>query len=199
MKSWAIVGILLVLLGSAVNASTILVSSDPVALAIEAGNHYAKKGEHALAIKWFDEAIKLDPFSAAAHHNKGVVQHELGQTSDAIKSFQNAIDANPTYAKAHYSLALEHYSQGNREESLKELHAVVEFEPYNAHAHFDLGVIYVEQFREVEDAGVVTAKDLDVLNRALSHYENVVAIDPKFPYAEENADIIKNVLNSYMQ
>ena len=43
MKPWIVAGVLFVLLGSIAAANTFLVSTDPVALAIEAGNHYAKK------------------------------------------------------------------------------------------------------------------------------------------------------------
>ncbi len=196
---WAIIGILLVLLGSAAAASTVLVSPNPVALAIEAGNHYAKKGEFTTALGWFGKAIELNSLSAAAYHNQGVVYHELGQADGAIASFESAIAANPLYAKAQYSLALEYYAQKQYGSSIEALKKFVALEPGNANAHFDLGVIYIEQFQNKEIAGNLNEADFEDLKNGLAHYRTALSIDSDFPHAAQNADIVENVLKEYFQ
>ena len=194
---WVIACVLLVLLGSAVAASTILVSQDSVALAIEAGNHYAKRGDYATSLDWFDKAISLNPLSALAHHNKGVAYHSLGQAEKAIASFEDAITIDPKYAKAHYSLALGYYHQKNYEKSIGELKKAVELEPSNANAHFDLGVMYVERFRMKENAGIATEEDLNDLQQGLNHYQTVLSINPEFPHASQNAAIVESAIEEY--
>ncbi len=194
---WVVACVFSVLLAGVVAANTILVSQDPVALAIEAGNHYAKKGEYPAALEWFDKAIELNPLSAAAHHNKGVVYHTSGQTENAIASFETAVSIDSSYAKARYSLALEYYYQKQYESSIEELKKVVELEPNNANAHFDLGVIYVEKFRVKEDAGTFTEEDLNDLRQGLAQYRTVLSINPEFQHAPQNAAIVESVIEEY--
>ena len=56
---------------------------------------------------------------------------------------------------------------------------------------------YVDKFREKEDTGKISLKDLEDLEIALKHYLKVVELDPDFPYASNNAEIIKNIIKDY--
>jgi tetratricopeptide (TPR) repeat protein len=198
VKTWAVGTLLLfILLVGVSTASTILVSQDPVTLAIAAGNHYAKKGDYETALAWLKKAIALNENSAIAHHNKGVVLHDMGKRGDAIVSFETATRADDAYAKAHYSLALAYYKIKEYEGALQELEHVIRLEPHNANAHFDLGVIHIEKFRMKESTGTVAVGDLDDLRKGLAAYQQAIALEPQFPHAAQNAAIVEEVLKEY--
>jgi tetratricopeptide (TPR) repeat protein len=127
-----------------------------------------------------------------------VLEYEQGDVDAAIMHLEKAVDAGYPYAKAHYSLAIVQYRAGNYDQAIYALQKVLELDPQNANAHFDLAIILVEKFRQEEDAGSVDESDLFGLQWAISEYQSVVRIDPKFPYAASNAEIVEKVLNEYL-
>jgi tetratricopeptide (TPR) repeat protein len=69
------------------------------------GAAYRIKGELNLAIADYNQAIKIDPKSALAHHNRGVAYDHKGDHDRAIQDFDQAIKLKPT--------ALAHFNRGN--------------------------------------------------------------------------------------
>ena len=74
---------------------------------------------------------------------------------------------------------------------------VIELEPENANAHFDLAVAYVNKFREKESSGDITPEDLEDLESGFRQYLEVIKLDPDFPYAQANAEIVGKVIDRY--
>ena len=64
------------------------------------GNAYTSKGEYELAIRDYDELIKLDPNYAKSFNNRGVAYQKKGEYDRAIKDFDAAITINSNYADA---------------------------------------------------------------------------------------------------
>ena len=55
--------------------------------------HYYREGNYPEAIRFFDQAIEIDPSLAAAWHDRGVCLRELGKDEDALKSIDKACRA----------------------------------------------------------------------------------------------------------
>ena len=62
------------------------------------GNAYTAKGEYDLAIKDFEQAIKLNGDFTKAFNNRGVVYRKKGEFDRAIEDFNQAIKLDPNYA-----------------------------------------------------------------------------------------------------
>lgn len=95
--------------------------------------HYYK-GEYELALKAFEEAIKIKPDYAKAWINKSAVLGSLGRYEEAFKAAEKAIEIKPddTLAWNNKSAAL--IRIGRYEEALKAAEKAIEIEPDNANA-----------------------------------------------------------------
>jgi tetratricopeptide (TPR) repeat protein len=69
------------------------------------GNEYFKAGDYQNAEKDYRTALKLDPSSATAQNNLGVILNEEGRYDEAIEVLREAIHADSKNAIAHYVLA----------------------------------------------------------------------------------------------
>ena len=63
-------------------------------------NAYVMKGEYDLAIKDYNEAIKLVPNSASYLNNRGVAYKKKAEYDRALEDFDQSIRLNPAYAGA---------------------------------------------------------------------------------------------------
>ena len=57
-------------------------------------------GRYLAAIEDFDEAIRLDPYQAAAYMNRGVAKGRLDRNEEAIQDYSQAIELDPSDACA---------------------------------------------------------------------------------------------------
>jgi tetratricopeptide (TPR) repeat protein len=64
------------------------------------GNALNSQGKYDIAIKAYDEAIRLDPKYAKAWNNKGIEFSHMGKYEDAIKCYDRALEVNPKYIPA---------------------------------------------------------------------------------------------------
>jgi len=58
-------------------------------------NEYLENRDYTNAVKFYGEAVRVDPDFASGWNNKGIAHFELGQYSEAIGSYNNAILADP--------------------------------------------------------------------------------------------------------
>lgn len=56
------------------------------------GAIYAIKREHKNAIKWFDKAIAINPFSEESHYNRAVAYQKLLDVPNTIRAFQKVVE-----------------------------------------------------------------------------------------------------------
>ena len=59
------------------------------------GRIYRMMGDLKKALPAFDQSITLDSTAAIAHHERGMVQAELGGLEDAIRSFEQVLELIP--------------------------------------------------------------------------------------------------------
>ena len=63
----------------------------------EIGRCYYEMGEYQEALKYYEEAIKIDPKAEAYVHNIATIYRELGENERAIELWEKAISINPNY------------------------------------------------------------------------------------------------------
>jgi len=71
-----------------------------------AGFELQKNGDLAGAIKYFQEALVVDPQYATVHNDLGIIYEQRGLDEKAKMSYLMALKVNPRYIRAHSNLAL---------------------------------------------------------------------------------------------
>ena len=64
------------------------------------GNAFTSEGRYGLAVRDYDESVKLDPHFAKPLNNRGVAHQKRGEYDYSIDDFDAAISVEPTYANA---------------------------------------------------------------------------------------------------
>ena len=95
-------------------------------------------------------AIQLDPGSAQAYYNYGVLLVGAEKYQPAQDAFRKAIEINPYYADAHNNLGYLLERNGIFSEAATEYQRAIENKPSDRQAHFNLGRILVNQRRYQE-------------------------------------------------
>lgn len=93
------------------------------------GNAHTRRGEYDLAIKDYDECIKLYPDYARAFNNRGEAYAKKGEYSRAIEDFDAAISFDPKYGSAFANRAQIYENAGKFDRALKDLDEAVRFLP----------------------------------------------------------------------
>jgi tetratricopeptide (TPR) repeat protein len=163
----------------------------PFMLYFKLGVYFFYQGKYSEAISSFRKAISIKPDFAEAYHNIGVSYHEEGQIDNAITEFQKAVEMDGKYAKGHYSLGLAYYEKKEYDKAITELEKVIELEP-NAQIYFDAAIVYVEKFRTHE-----AAEYSSELDQGLAYYVKCLELNPAFPHAQQNKEIVEQVLSEY--
>ncbi len=108
------------------------------------GKVYWDKGLTEMAIKCYENALKLKPNYALAHNNLGVAYNLKGLTDKAIAHLQIALSLTPNYSEAYNNLGIAYSSKGLIDKAIEHFQIASILKP-NAEAHFHLGVIYIEK------------------------------------------------------
>ena len=70
------------------------------------GNFYINSSQYAIAIKFYDQAIALNPSLADAYYNRGNAHSYLGIHQQAKDDYSQAIRIRPNYIKAYHNRGL---------------------------------------------------------------------------------------------
>ncbi len=110
-------------------------------------------------------AIALEPGSAEAHNDRGVILAANAQFSDALSCFGQALALKPAYLDARNNLARSLRSLGRFREAIGQFEAVLQAAPRSPGAHFELAAA-------CEAAGQTA--------RAEQHYRQANDLHPRF-------------------
>jgi Tfp pilus assembly protein PilF len=154
------------------------------------------------AIEHYQQALRIDPDYAEAHHNLGGALLRVGKPKEAIGHFQEAVRTKPDYADAHYNLAVALEKMGRLTEAIGEYQQALRLKPDFALGHNNLGVALwharkvSEAIGEYEEAlrinpNLVEAHfnlglELEKLGRtpeAIEHYQQALRLNPDFARA----------------
>jgi tetratricopeptide (TPR) repeat protein len=98
-------------------ACTALIESDKLTAQYRAmafklrGNGYFAKQQYDLALRDYDQAIRLNPTDAISYWNRGKVFNVKGRYDRALQEYDQAIKLNPGFSQAFFSRAVTYQSK----------------------------------------------------------------------------------------
>jgi tetratricopeptide (TPR) repeat protein len=119
----------------------------PVKLALAFNNRGVARrlqGEYDLALQDYNEAIRLNPTSAAQFNNRGVIYRIKGNYDQAIADYGQAIALRNDYPAAFYNRALAYADKGAFDSALADFAIVLRFDPRNALALYARGLMLLK-------------------------------------------------------
>ncbi|HEX5411173.1 MAG TPA: tetratricopeptide repeat protein [Terriglobia bacterium] len=116
-------------------------SSDARATFIQAQQHLTAR-DYAAAERGFREVIKLDPQSAAAYSDLGVVYMGTNRVTSAIRSFEAAGKLAPSEIGIDLNLGLAYYRKHLFEQAIPHFKRVLIANPRNGQARYLEGLCY---------------------------------------------------------
>ena len=156
------------------------------------GACFAGLGQFNTAIKYYKNAIEIEPDYAKAHFNLAGVLHDQGELEESVNSYKNSLNYDSTYAEAHNNLANIYRELGELEKSINSYKNALSLNPNYAEAHFSLASTY---------------EDYGKLNLAIEHLKRALKLNPNFAEAHNSlgmmfrkigqlGDSIKSYLNA---
>lgn len=117
----------------------------------------AKNGKHKIAIKYFNELIKLNPEFSLAYTNLGLALMQTDELEQAKQAFNEAIKQDKSDAIAYNHLAIIQRHEGLFKPARENYGRAIRADPEYANAHLNLGILLDIYFQDFP--------------RALKHYQ----------------------------
>jgi tetratricopeptide (TPR) repeat protein len=130
-----------------------------------------RQGKFREAIDEYRRALALEPTNPQAHFNLGYSYDRLKMYEEAIGEYRKAIQYKPDYLKAYSNLAAIYKDKRWYGRAIATFQKALEIDPAYAHAHLGLGSIYAEGLRDRQ--------------KALSHYQQYLRLQPDGMYAPQ--------------
>ncbi len=166
---------------------------------------FQERGELEKAIKWYGNALEMNPDYAIAHNNLGNVLKEQGAFDKAISAFRRALDLDRDFAEAHNNLGVLLIEQGEIDEAIRFYRDAIRIDPEFAIAHNNLGNA-LNALRQFDEAIVcykqalalkpdyasahcnlgVAYKDMGKIDEAIKCYRKAVEVKSDFASAHNN-------------
>lgn len=73
---------------------------------IQLGNLYFDSERYDDAIRWYEEALRIDPRNANASTDLGIVYYYTNQPDRALAQFDRSLKINPTHAKTLFNIGI---------------------------------------------------------------------------------------------
>jgi tetratricopeptide (TPR) repeat protein len=112
------------------------------ALLFKDGQEALAKGDLDAASKGFEEVLKLDPRSGAAHANLGVIAMRRKNWEQALAELHQAQKLAPQMTGIRLNIGLVEYRRANYVEAIPPLESVVREQPDSSQARYLLGLCY---------------------------------------------------------
>jgi lipoprotein NlpI len=127
-----------------------------------------KKGDWDKALAAFDQALQIDPKSAPAYENRGIVLSHQQKLDEAIAAFDKALELNPNYWDAYYRRGVIKGQRGDFDGAIADFNHALELNANDAVAYYNRG--HAKYFKG----------DLD---GALSDVNHAINLNPDYPYS----------------
>ncbi len=99
---------------------------DAVAVYVNRGNDYAKKGQYDEAILNYNKALEINPRYALAYYNRGNAYDEKGQYDQAISDFTKALEINPRFGEAYIRRGGAYGKKGQYDQAISDFNKALE-------------------------------------------------------------------------
>ena len=86
-------------------------------------------------IKYFTEALELDPGLSAAYKKRGILYYFQEEYTEAINDLHRVIELKPFESEAHLMLGLAYMKKGDIDEAVASLNRAIELDPKLADAY----------------------------------------------------------------
>ena len=93
------------------------------------GSVFTNQKKYSQAIKYFDQAIKINPDNAEAFNNKGTCLREEKRLSESILAFNRAIELKQDFADAYYNKANSLQDQQKSQLALANYDKAIQYKP----------------------------------------------------------------------
>lgn len=93
-------------------------------------------------IKFYSEAIRLNPNYAEAYNNRGIARDNKGDFGGAIDDYTEAIRLKPDFAKAYYNRGAARKAQGDLHGAIADCTEAIRLKPDYAEAYYNRGAAY---------------------------------------------------------
>jgi len=138
------------------------------------GYSYYLDDNYKLAIKHYNNAIKLNPSNPFTYYLNGISYRNIYNYKSAKENFTKAIEIFPSSVLAYYNRAITYDYEDKYSEAMDDLQKAIEINPQFADAYNRLGDIY---------------KELDDNNNAIKYYTKAIELNPK-PYYYLNRSMV---------
>jgi len=118
-----------------------------------------------------DEAIRLNPNSAAAYNNRGRAYQSRRDYDKALRDYSQAILLDSNYAAAYNNRGNVYLVQKEYDKALSDFNTAIQLNPNSVHAYNNRGNLYLEK------------KEYD---RAMSDYNEAIRLNPTYALAYIN-------------
>ena len=102
------------------------------------GRAYWAKGQYDLAIREYDEAIRLQPDFLLAYLRRGGAYRNKGLTDRAITDYSKAIEVAPDYARAYYHRGQAYTFKGTYDRAIADFKKTIQLLPKYGNVYADL-------------------------------------------------------------
>ena len=121
------------------------------------------------------QALRKNPYSPAAHFNRGNALAAQGKMSEAVKAYQDALALNSRYTEAYVNLGVTLGRMARYDEAIENFEKALELNPNSPEVHTSMGVAFYLKGDH---------------QKALFHYGRALKLDPQFREAQKNMQVL---------
>ena len=155
------------------------------------------KGEHDLAMRDYNELIRIAPDYGGTYLNRGAAKYDLGLYKEAINDYEQAIRLDPNNADVYNNLGNAKSALGRHEDAISDYNKAIRLDPNHTTAHLNLGNAksalgryedaisdYNKAIRlDPDDAAAYFNRgaanfDLNMYEKAIADYDMAIRLDP---------------------
>lgn len=124
----------------------------------ELGNVYLDMGKSEEAIKYYQDALRLDSSYSPAYNALGTIYNEQGRNAEALQAFEKAAQTGSDSPTNHYNLGLAHLDKDMADKAAIEFQLAAKLNPADSKYRHMLGIAYMnlgrfdESIKEIKNA-----------------------------------------------
>ena len=160
----------------AINSFQTCVENDPdhIDAYFEIGNLFDQQ-ENPIAVKYYDNALRIEPKQVGVIFAKGNHFHNMGKLNKAVETYKQAIVIDPQYAEAFYNTGLAYLEMDSLQLGYDHFDLTVKARPTYIMGYFYRGF---------------AAEELGRLTDAKKDYEHVLSFAPEY---HRGLDALENI------
>jgi tetratricopeptide (TPR) repeat protein len=141
----------------------------------------AEKGNYQGAIRYFTEAIDLNPMDAESYYGRGIAYSHEGQYDRAISDYTKALEINPKDARAYCNRGNVYCRKGEYDRAISDYTKALETNPRGTEAYYNRGITWsikgqhdqaISDFRKALEINPNNPRYVDAyVNQEIAYYE----------------------------